>query len=58
MIRTLIALTAIALTFGLAAPSFAQDGSVGAEYASCSDAPASALAQCVIDQSAAGADTD
>jgi hypothetical protein len=58
MIRTVIAIAAIALSVGLAAPSFAQEGSVGSEYASCSDAPSSALAQCVIDQSAAGADTE
>jgi hypothetical protein len=58
MTRTLIAVTAIALTFGLATPSFAQDGSVGSEYASCADAPAAALGQCVTDQSASSSDTE
>ena len=58
MIRALIAVAALALAYGVANPAFAQDGSVGDQYASCADAPASALAQCVIDQSVQSADGD
>jgi hypothetical protein len=56
MIRTLIAVAALALTYGIANPALAQDGSVGDQYASCADAPASALASCVIDQSTSAGD--
>lgn len=56
MIRTVIAVAALTFTYAVANPALAQDGSVGDQYTSCSEAPAAQLAACIVDQSSAGGD--
>ena len=55
--RTFIAALGVAFTLSIVSPAFAADYTVES-YASCSQAPANAWAQCVLDSAADASDSE